>query len=56
MTTPPRGWYPDPSDPDKKIYWDGTAWAAAPAGSYPDLLAAPPAPPVPVPVPVLQAT
>ena len=66
MTTPPRGWYPDPSDPDKKIYWDGTAWAAAPAAAYPDVAAlgpeqaasaqppAPqwkPAPPPPAPAP-----
>ncbi|MFT9722722.1 DUF2510 domain-containing protein [Mycobacteroides abscessus subsp. abscessus] len=21
------GWYPDPSDPTKQIYWDGTAWS-----------------------------
>ncbi|CAM3174299.1 hypothetical protein BST27_15995 [Mycobacterium intermedium] len=29
--TPP-GWYPDPSDPKKQIYWDGTAWTVpAPA-------------------------
>ena len=41
MTTPPRGWYPDPSDPDRKIYWDGTAWAVAPAAAYPDLLVGP---------------
>jgi hypothetical protein len=25
MTSP--GWYPDPSDPAKQIYWDGTAWS-----------------------------
>jgi hypothetical protein len=28
MTQPAPGWYPDPSDPAKKIYWDGTAWSA----------------------------
>ncbi|UDM37025.1 DUF2510 domain-containing protein (plasmid) [Mycobacterium ulcerans] len=29
MTTPPPppGWYPDPSDPEKRIYWDGAAWS-----------------------------
>ncbi|HET7740219.1 MAG TPA: DUF2510 domain-containing protein [Mycobacterium sp.] len=26
MTAP--GWYPDPSDPGKQIYWDGNAWGA----------------------------
>lgn len=28
MTQPSRepGWYPDPSDPSKNIYWDGSAW------------------------------
>jgi hypothetical protein len=25
MTTP-AGWYPDPSDPGRQIYWNGTAW------------------------------
>lgn len=29
-TTPP-GWYPDPSDPGKRIYWDGTAWSGLPS-------------------------
>jgi hypothetical protein len=24
---PAPGWYPDPSDPRKRIYWDGTAWS-----------------------------
>jgi len=38
MTTPPGspvpGWYPDPSDPSKNIYWDGTRWlVAAPSAS-----------------------
>src|SRR5699024_11213710 len=36
MTTSARapGWYPDPSDPGKQIYWDGAAWRARvhPAG------------------------
>lgn len=29
MTTPSPapGWYPDPSDPGKRIYWDGSAWS-----------------------------
>ncbi|KLO28170.1 DUF2510 domain-containing protein [Mycobacterium haemophilum] len=29
MTAPPPapGWYPDPSDPRRLIYWDGTAWS-----------------------------
>lgn len=26
MTQPMPGWYPDPSDPAKQIYWDGKAW------------------------------
>jgi hypothetical protein len=26
MTTP-AGWYPDPSDPGRQIYWNGTAWS-----------------------------
>ena len=32
MTQPPRepGWYPDPSDPSKNIYWDGSAWQGSP--------------------------
>ena len=25
MTAPP-GWYPDPSDPQHRNYWDGTKW------------------------------
>ena len=29
MTAP--GWYPDPSDPAKQIYWDGTAWSGLPS-------------------------
>jgi hypothetical protein len=46
------GWYPDPSDPAKQIYWDGTAWSGLPspiesgkptAGSAPALLMADPA-------------
>jgi hypothetical protein len=28
---PAAGWYPDPSDPAKKIYWDGAAWGGPPA-------------------------
>lgn len=32
MTQPSRepGWYPDPSDPSKNIYWDGSAWQGSP--------------------------
>lgn len=26
-TSPGPGWYPDPSDPEKRIYWDGSAWS-----------------------------
>lgn len=29
--SPAPGWYPDPSDPSRRIYWDGTAWSG-PAG------------------------
>ncbi len=29
MTAP--GWYPDPSDPAKQIYWDGTSWSGLPS-------------------------
>src|SRR5262245_51218260 len=25
---PPAGWYPDPDDPARARYWDGTAWTA----------------------------
>ncbi|MGO9157996.1 DUF2510 domain-containing protein, partial [Mycobacterium sp.] len=37
MTTPSPapGWYPDPSDPGRRIYWDGTAWST-PAPSAAD--------------------
>lgn len=33
--SPAPGWYPDPSDPTRQIYWDGTAWSrpAAPDSS-----------------------
>ena len=32
MTTPSPapGWYPDPSDPGRQIYWNGTAWSDLP--------------------------
>lgn len=36
MTQPSRqpGWYPDPSDPSRNIYWDGSAWTVpAPTAS-----------------------
>lgn len=28
-TTPPAGWYPDPSDAASDRYWDGEAWSAS---------------------------
>lgn len=32
--SPAPGWYPDPSDPERRIYWDGVAWSGpAPAPS-----------------------
>ncbi|BBZ03544.1 hypothetical protein MCHIJ_29810 [Mycolicibacterium chitae] len=33
MTQPSQapGWYPDPSNPDKQIYWDGSAWRGEPS-------------------------
>ena len=42
--SPAPGWYPDPSDPGRQIYWDGTAWStpAQPAGA-PNFAPAPPA-------------
>lgn len=32
--SPAPGWYPDPSDPGRRIYWDGTTWSGPvrPAG------------------------
>lgn len=32
MAQPSRepGWYPDPSDPSKNIYWNGTTWSGSP--------------------------
>jgi len=32
--SPAPGWYPDPSDAGKRIYWDGSAWSGPvlPAG------------------------
>ncbi len=39
MTVPPNnppGWYPDPSNPQKKIYWDGSAWNGPPAPALAD--------------------
>ncbi|WP_055405679.1 MULTISPECIES: DUF2510 domain-containing protein [unclassified Mycobacterium] len=30
--SPAPGWYPDPSDPSKQIYWNGAAWSG-PAGA-----------------------
>lgn len=48
ITPPPQpGWFPNPSDPSKELFWDGKTWhdiqrnpVAAPAPSDPD----PPAP------------
>jgi hypothetical protein len=28
--SPGPGWYPDPSDPGRQIYWDGNAWSGPP--------------------------
>jgi len=28
---PSAGWYPDPSDPSRNIYWDGTSWSRPPS-------------------------
>ena len=28
MSTAPPGWYPDPTAPDGRRYWDGTQWSA----------------------------
>jgi hypothetical protein len=28
--SPAPGWYPDPSDAGKRMYWDGTAWNGPP--------------------------
>ncbi|ABL03611.1 DUF2510 domain-containing protein [Mycobacterium ulcerans] len=33
---PAPGWYPDPSSPEKQIYWDGTAWSGPPASGAAD--------------------
>lgn len=43
MSTNPPGWYPDPSEPDKQRYWDGTSWTehVTPAAA-----SVPPTPPV----------
>lgn len=43
--SPAPGWYPDPSDPGRRIYWDGTAWSgpAQPAGATNVAPATPPA-------------
>jgi Protein of unknown function (DUF2510) len=26
-SNPPAGWYPDPEQPGRQRYWDGSAWA-----------------------------
>ncbi len=51
MSTP-AGWYPDPADPSRSRWWNGSAWADGPAApasaaSYPAAPAYPSAPPVP---------
>ncbi|GAB3021617.1 DUF2510 domain-containing protein [Mycobacterium bourgelatii] len=33
---PAPGWYPDPSDPKKRIYWDGNAWSGPAQADNPD--------------------
>jgi hypothetical protein len=40
MTQPRAGWYPDPSDPSRQRYFDGTAWTE----NYANVGAAPPLP------------
>lgn len=27
---PPPGWYPDPTDPSRNIYWNGQSWSGPP--------------------------
>ncbi|MBP2454648.1 DUF2510 domain-containing protein [Mycolicibacterium lutetiense] len=29
---PAPGWYPDPSDPENRIYWNGAAWSGPASG------------------------
>jgi hypothetical protein len=43
--SPAPGWYPDPSNPGRQIYWNGTAWSGPPqsAGAPNFVPAAPPA-------------
>lgn len=48
-TTPPEGWYPDPSGAPQQRYWTGDEWTTAIAA--PAVVAVP----VPVPVPVAVA-
>lgn len=38
----PAGWYPDPQDPARERYWDGSAWSEA---TQPAANTAPPPPP-----------
>jgi hypothetical protein len=40
--SPAPGWYPDPSDPGRQIYWNGTAWGGPPQPPGPASLAPPP--------------
>ncbi|MEW2481433.1 DUF2510 domain-containing protein [Mycobacterium sp. NPDC049093] len=30
--SPAPGWYPDPSDPGNRIYWNGTSWSGPASG------------------------
>ena len=39
--TPRAGWYPDPSDPQKQRYWDGTQWTEHTADLQPSGESAP---------------
>jgi hypothetical protein len=36
----PPGWYPDPSNPQQQVYWDGTSWSP-PRGVSPSVAPAP---------------
>lgn len=42
---PAPGWYPDPGDPSRNIYWDGVDWQ--PVQAPPAVVIAPPAGPAP---------
>ena len=43
QNSPAPGWYPDPSDASRQLYWDGTAWrmpetVESPSGAVPNRL------------------